>query len=280
MNLTVYGQRDSQWAGDKINGTSSTLGSYGCTISCLGMLTDRNPRDANNWLKSLGAFQSDLVLWGKVPGFQPNGRFYCVTTAAPMEEIKREINAGFPVLLQVDLVGNDDKPDHWVLGVEVQGNNIVINDPYYGERALITKRYGPTAAVAILGGAYFDISKLPAPPPPPVDPCAEIRAQLNTTTTRAVNAETSLLAANTTLNAVTLQRDNLLTNTGIIEGKLTASQALVTELDDKVTVLTRERNDLADQLNAKPKIVYQDKPLTIGQAVSFLVQVLKEKFKI
>jgi len=96
-------------------------------------------------------------LWQKIPNWENGGRFYCENTAAPMDKIKAKINSGYPVLLNVDLVGNDNKPDHWVLGVEVQGDNIVVNDPWYGDRQLITKRYGKSASVAILGGSYFNI---------------------------------------------------------------------------------------------------------------------------
>ena len=72
-----------------------------------------------------------------------------------------------------------------------------------------------------------------------------------------------------------------------IKAELATSQNQVVVLDDKVRVLTKERNELADKLSVKPSVItetitkveYKDKPLTVGQALSFLVEVIKKKFR-
>jgi hypothetical protein len=156
MDIPLYNQRDSRWANQKINNTGSLIGPYGCTISCLAMAftysgRSYDPGQMEKQLRDWGAFQSDLVLWTKIPNFV--FRFYCEKTPAPLDEIKKYIRQGKPVLLSVDLGGGVVKANHWVLCVD---ENFTIHDPWYNEIAPITKRYGKNPSIAILGGAYFD----------------------------------------------------------------------------------------------------------------------------
>lgn len=165
MNIPVFSQRDPRWANQSINGTRSTLGGYGCTTTVIACISGRDPGAQESYMRSIGAYTSDLVLWTKIPGFK--SRFYCTTSAAPLDAIKAEIRAGRPVLLNVHLGGGAIKANHWVLAVD---ENITVIDPWYGDSNPITLRYG-SPAVAILGGAYFtpqvDLGNNPAPAPSP-----------------------------------------------------------------------------------------------------------------
>jgi hypothetical protein len=59
------------------------------------------------------------------------------------------------VLVNVDATQHDGvtKENHWVLVVD---ENFTIHDPWYGDKANISPRYGATPAIAIMGGAYFN----------------------------------------------------------------------------------------------------------------------------
>lgn len=152
LEIPLLGQRVDPWQSQLINNVKgSTIGLYGCTISCLAMISGRNPGQQESFMRSIGAFTTDLVLWTKTPGFK--NRFYCEATPAPIDTIIAEVRSGRPVLVNVHLGLGTPKPNHWVLVVDDQFN---IHDPWYNEKASITKRYGKTPAIAILGGAYFN----------------------------------------------------------------------------------------------------------------------------
>lgn len=150
--MTYFSQRDQAWSDVKINGTSSDLGHYGCTITSLAVVFGKNPKDMETYLESLGAFVGDLVWWVKIPHFV--SRFYCANVIAPVDEILNNIRSGKQVLLNVHFgAGNPLKPNHWVLLLDDQGT---IFDPWYGDTIHIELRYGPMGK-SILGGAYFDV---------------------------------------------------------------------------------------------------------------------------
>lgn len=157
MNIPVLSQRDPRWADMLINKTTSTVGSYGCTLTCLSMLFDKTSDEMNIWLAANRGYVNDLIWWVNVPYFKK--RFYCERTIAPVEEIREELKAGHAILLAVHL-GKDNplKPNHWVLCTD---ENFTIHDPWFGDTVSLMERYG-SPEKAILGGAYFDY-------PPPVD---------------------------------------------------------------------------------------------------------------
>lgn len=178
MNIKSYAQRNLLWSWIKINNTSSTIGRYGCTLTCIGDMTGRSPKSSHSWLKSLGAFSRDLILWSRVPKFVH--RFYCTDKPAPIAEIKAYLKARKPVLLLVSFEKNVNKPNHWVLATGYSGDTIYINDPWYGDKSTVAPRYGKTSAIAILGGAYFNY----VIPAPVTDPCAAVKAELATAKAR------------------------------------------------------------------------------------------------
>lgn len=153
----TFGQRGAAWANWLINNVAgSTLGKYGCTTAAYGVGLGHylgkpmNPKDTEIFIRQNKAYLGDLVDWRNLPYFR--SRFYCEATPAPLEDIRNELRNGKMVLLHVDLVANDDKPDHWVLCLD---ENFTIFDPWYDEVAPITKRYGKPER-EIFGGAYFN----------------------------------------------------------------------------------------------------------------------------
>lgn len=169
----TFGQRDPQWANWLLNNVAgSTLGKYGCTTAAYGvglgyyLGKPMNPKDTEIFIRQNKAYLGDLVDWRFLPYFR--WRFYCEAVPAPLEDIKNELRAGKMVLLNVNLVRNDLKPDHWVICLD---ENFTIFDPWFNEIAPITKRYG-NPSTEIYGGAYFNwpakVEKPTEQPQPPV----------------------------------------------------------------------------------------------------------------
>lgn len=174
MDYPSYNQRDPSWAEHLINGTGSSLGHYGCTVTILGEIFGKNPPEMEQYIASLGGFVGDLVWWVKLPHFV--SRFYCTDVIAPIDEIVNNFRSGKQVLLNVHLGYNNSlKPNHWVLMVS---EDFEINDPWTGDRVSLASRYGPPCK-AILGGAYFEIPQaLPAPASVPTEFPKEVTVTL------------------------------------------------------------------------------------------------------
>jgi hypothetical protein len=141
-------QRDSRWSQVKLGASSLTVGRYGCTTTCISMLTSlfnctvlpgEIAHNAANYTKD------GLVIWQalsfkkvafekRLYGFQPN---------EIDESIKHPKKA---VILQV----NDGA--HWVVAIRKAyfGNDYIVLDPWTG------KKVGARAAYKnITGSAHF-----------------------------------------------------------------------------------------------------------------------------
>ncbi len=61
-------QRDNRWSGQKLGfSTTTTIGSHGCTITCVAMLAGLTPDDVNNRLKAVNGYaNTNLIIWTKI----------------------------------------------------------------------------------------------------------------------------------------------------------------------------------------------------------------------
>lgn len=251
--IPSYSQRDAAWASHKINGTSSTLGNYGCTISCIANVytatgDNKNPKQMEELMRANGAFQRDLVLWTKVSGFV--FRFYCTDKPAPMTEIKRYLDERKPVLLNVSFEKNTSKPNHWVLATGYDGDTIFINDPWYGDKTTVAPRYGKTSAIAILGGAYFN--RVVPLPQPKVDEKDALRNELQATKSQLDDVRHQLDAK----NAVVGELEGRVVSERLIyeermreaEGKQRELQSNIEKLEEELGWTRTEWNKIKEQL--------------------------------
>lgn len=155
LNVPIFGQRDPKWANKPLGSSTSTLGGYGCLVTCLAMLAkyygkDTDPDRLNTALKNINGFANgNLYKW-----YEGITKLYTDVTITKLQNcpnpltttdfnaIKAEIDAGRPVILQVDFIPATSTVDmHFVLLVGYEGDTYWVNDPWYGDKANLT-RYG------------------------------------------------------------------------------------------------------------------------------------------
>ena len=130
--MQILSQRDSRWAAEKLGTSYVTVGRYGCTITCLSMLSGyfksfKTPRFLAKYLKYT---RDGLIIWSSMPyvlPFRLDKRLYRQDDI----EIKKSLDdPDKAVILQVDNF-------HWVvcLGVYRFAPWIYrIADPWTGKK--------------------------------------------------------------------------------------------------------------------------------------------------
>lgn len=148
--MTYYSQRDPRWKSIKLGFSDTTIGGYGCTITCLAMIIGTTPDVVNERLKAVqGYAEGNLVVWAKIE------------EAFPGIKIKRvwsydneDVKANVPnVLVEVD-----GKPiggfRHWVVYL----GNQKMADPWDGTEKTTTSYPNPVS-YCVIGGTW----KKPSP---------------------------------------------------------------------------------------------------------------------
>ncbi len=153
-------QRDPKWSGKMLGfSNSTTLGGYGCLITCFAMLGDKRVDEMNELYKSHNLFVQDNLaatfdvnLAGIKGVSKPEylGKFTDAVSDSVMAQLRSHLRTpdGFAIF-EVDISASPSLQQHFVLGVGVRDGNIVINDPWWGDKALLAPRYGSTDAIAI-----------------------------------------------------------------------------------------------------------------------------------
>src|SRR3990167_4974870 len=132
-------QRDPRWARQQLGTSNTTIGSHGCTITCIAMLVDTTPDVVNRELKRVGGFaQGNLVIWSKIPVAFPQLTFVKRVNSYNNDDVK----ANLPCLVEVDFDGSPNTfGNHWVVFI---GNQRLL-DPWVGQNR-------PTSTYKILKG--------------------------------------------------------------------------------------------------------------------------------
>jgi hypothetical protein len=158
--MKILSQRDPIWALDKLGASSLIVGRFGCTTTCISMVSDyfdcyKSPtelaHDVNNYTKD------GLILWQNL-AFQKMRfvrREYGRNNISINQALDNPVKA---VIFEVD-------KSHWVVGLgrTFIGDNFTIIDPWDGKK----KSCFPTYK-AITGAAYFE-TKLGEEPKSKVD---------------------------------------------------------------------------------------------------------------
>ena len=143
----VYSQRDARWASHPL-GTKSTIGANGCLMTCASMACNHfghasNPLQLNRWLTDNGGyFDQNLFIWDKLTELYPDMKFDGFVYNPSTQLIRLAILAGTLPIMFVDF--NDDTPlieMHWVLGIGVAGNDVLIADPWTGTMGKLSEMY-------------------------------------------------------------------------------------------------------------------------------------------
>lgn len=167
-NPPIFSQHDGRWQGQRLGTVNgATIGLYGCLITCLTMMYDAFgghnlfPNNVDDIFTNQGGYASgDLVIWGRIPnllpGCAPVGSENTPNTPANIAHIKQALDQGELVILEVRWHGNANM-QHYVLAVDYNGNDIIVNDPETGSRVGFSSKYFGTgnAATDIVSSHYY-----------------------------------------------------------------------------------------------------------------------------
>lgn len=149
--MVYLSQRDPRWSSVRLGASQLTVGRYGCTTTCISMLSDyfggfvrpdEIAKRAENYTKD------GLVLWTKLElrKMRFEWREYQRNDAKIREALKDPNRA---VILQVD------DGAHWVVALRRTmlglGNDYVCLDPWTGKKCDVLKTYRN-----ITGAAFFN----------------------------------------------------------------------------------------------------------------------------
>ena len=142
LPIPPLSQRDPLWANDQLGTSNTTIGGYGCLITCVSMMLkhfgiDTDPKRLNTWLKEHAGYQSgNLFVWGSLPVLDKR------LSVNYSGNIDAQLEKGIPSIVKVDMIPSTSVVDeHWVLVVGKQGNEYIINDPWTGDQVKFSDRY-------------------------------------------------------------------------------------------------------------------------------------------
>lgn len=145
ITINPLSQRDPAWASTKLGFSNKTIGTHGCTLTCLSMLLQSvgyaglRPDVLNDQLKRANAFaQGNLIVWARVAAIYPKLQWMWRGYAYDNTVVKNSILKGVPVPIEV----NGQKigaTKHWVLYL---GDQKMV-DPWFGD-IKPTSFYPPT----------------------------------------------------------------------------------------------------------------------------------------
>lgn len=184
FKLIRYSQQDLRWKNQKLGHSALSIGGFGCTLCSVAMLLnghglEETPETLNEKLKKRGGFLDAALVWSAVSslGLQFKNIVLCRDTDAPLQAIRAAVQAGQPVLLEVDSSPSKGLQTHWVLAYEVREKDFLILDPYPlqdGAGVSLMQRYsqGKPLRNAISAAVWYEAASAAPQPvaPPPAEP--------------------------------------------------------------------------------------------------------------
>jgi len=155
-NVVQFYQNDDRWKNEKLGNSNETIGGWGSLLTSLANLLsgygyDETPLALNEKLKESGGYDGAFIAPSVLPIIFPNIESAVLqqfeTTPAPVAEINKSLDAGQPVILQVDWNKQAGIQVTYVLAYMRKDNDYLIMDPYkYGgdspeDEVLLTSRY-------------------------------------------------------------------------------------------------------------------------------------------
>ena len=170
MNYQILGQRDPRWASHLLgNSATSTIGGWGCLITCFAELAGVDVQTMNDWMKAHGGFQPEprggySAIWD-VSGYNQQVRLIGSNQEYLSDPVPPDILKGLvasvsqvtPMIVMVNHIpGIGAVTSHFILCIDVsEDGKIIILDPWFGDISTLD-RYGADYAVAIC--AWFKYS--------------------------------------------------------------------------------------------------------------------------
>lgn len=122
--MILLSQRDNRWRLKRLGFSNSTIGLFGCVVTCYGMVWDARVDDVNEYFKNNDCFVNlNLVYWAKTPGFIWRGWTY--DNKKVLEAIEKY---GF-CIVETDLNDNPRDGKHFVVFI----GNGMLYDPWDGK---------------------------------------------------------------------------------------------------------------------------------------------------
>lgn len=173
--VPVFGQRSAQWAREHLGSDQvDTIGSSGCALTAVSMVQAAygyrtNPHLLNQWLTQHGGYvENDAILWRTAMGPTTGGvrlKWVHIPGIVPQlrtddqdsndrpdaSVIRQELAAGNLIVVEVRLFGNM----HFVVVTAAAGQDFAINDPWYGDRTTLGRRYGPYQTAVYSARIYY-----------------------------------------------------------------------------------------------------------------------------
>ena len=147
LNIKPLNQRDPLWAkvilGDNTD-PQFTIGGYGCLITCLAMVScyyghPETPNSLNEKLKKAKKFTNGgFYVWGGLTAIDSDIQEKATLTPAKLtdaqiKEVKKSIDAGYPVMCQIDFQPLTATPDmHYILLIGYSDEDFTMADPWTG----------------------------------------------------------------------------------------------------------------------------------------------------
>ena len=179
-------QNDKKWKNLKLGNSSETIGGWGGLLTSVTMMLNgigynETPETVNEKIKRDGGFLRALPIPSLLSYVWPNciyrGMTRCEKSSVPFEKIDAAVDAGKPVILEVDSKEEKGVQTHFVLVKEKKGDDYVLYDPFKHDgdgpdkEVLLTKRYkhnGAKLDKEISAVFWFDFDNPALPKPPKV----------------------------------------------------------------------------------------------------------------
>jgi hypothetical protein len=164
LPIAPLSQVDPRWKDVQLGTSFSTIGGYGCLITCVSMMLDyygfdTNPALLNEELKgNAGYSNGNLLMWGQVPVIFPGVTYDGKWEGSRNDIIDKCLADGKPAIIHVDYnPATSAIEQHWVLVVGKKDGKYIINDPKDGAQVVFNDRYGDPAT-KIYNVASYDLT--------------------------------------------------------------------------------------------------------------------------
>ena len=172
LPIEPLSQVDPRWRDIQLGTSQSTIGGYGCLITCVSMMLDYYGHYVDPaWLnvelnKNAGYANGNLLVWGSIPSIYPGVTYDGKWEGSRNDVIDRLLADNRPAIAHVDYnPATAPIEQHWVLIVGRVGGSYIINDPKDGTQLSFNSRYGDPASKIYSVASYDSVAVQPEPDP-------------------------------------------------------------------------------------------------------------------